>query len=268
MIPPTRIMGTADNLLGAVKAWEHQACDNEERCRDNPDVIHVYNYVVPVFKVEVGDAHRWVSLVQVRDMPHFSVGVFGGECELWKAGVRDACEDVLSCGCDEDILKWFSQNALRELREEAGFPKAIVRDTVITRQFSERWRAIITVSIAVLPGVCSFRDAFEHVAKARDLGSETLSILPIGQGDIPMSKLVPNDSMYYKRGEPLVGGFLFHKYHDAYFLKACQMLITRNLWERPTVPVVTATAVPGVVRPFEPNHPQRGEPSEEERKSN
>jgi 8-oxo-dGTP pyrophosphatase MutT (NUDIX family) len=50
--------------------------------KDNPRMEHVYAYALPVLP-------NGFSLLQVRDRPRYTVGLFGGEVELWDEDLAD-----------------------------------------------------------------------------------------------------------------------------------------------------------------------------------
>lgn len=149
--------------------------------RDWMSVRHVYTYILPIF----ADGS---SALQLRDRPLYSVGLFGGEVELWDPAVRFAMAKDLGAAAPAVVL----QSALRELHEEAGIDLTssggevrVLAGPFVSANTSPRsgWRSMTVLYAVTVPSIADVKTWMRtQLPRAKDWGTETLGAVPLPRG--------------------------------------------------------------------------------------
>lgn len=172
--------------------------------RDEPSVPHVYVYALPL----LGDGS---TVLQLRDQSLYHVGLFGGEVEAWRPEVcKHLCEME---GAPHPMLPrsvW--QQAQAELQQELGVGALTCDDVVVMERTSPftHWCSIVVLVLGRVPACPDFRTVLTScLPRARDLGYETLSVIPV----TPMVSSVST----------LQAVFKFQRHHDAHLAQLLRM---------------------------------------------
>ena len=149
--------------------------------RDLPGVWHVHVYALPV-------ARDGSTVLQLRDRPAYSMGVFGGEVEMWDEGTMAAMQvhlaDPTAAGVTQSLPPPVWVALQRELEEELGTrpealtPRAVTLQRVVTKR--SRWQVLAVLVVVDVADAETWCDLSTGAAScACDFGTETQAVIPI-----------------------------------------------------------------------------------------